>query len=401
MSTENPRGDRRPGLYPIPTESLFKKPPIPKKPVGFGQTDPAQESFAKKRATFDQMLSESIAKPPAGARKPAGFNQTAPASESFAKIRATFNQIPDGSLQKKPPIARKRACFKQIPPARPLSSLDNYPPPPPVPPTPPYEDGGYDMDSTVYYDPWSPNFPVQLPISTPSDAELHAAESNPFSFSPSRKQESPMFPARYKFDPDTFFTSQGSIRSGTNFEYHLDTPSPLLRPPPPVPPRRKPPVPLPRTKFPPRETDDDQAFSQITNPFAKPGPHDDYVGSSVVVGLTAKTFTKFIKDVDAAFVLFYDPGDEDGAWAKAGVKKAAEVTKKENHVFAAVDCTKERELCRKQKVLSVPTMKLFVKGMTVDTYGNVPLLPAEIRQYVENAPNVKDTAVVRNRCQVQ
>lgn len=60
------------------------------------------------------------------------------------------------------------------------------------------------------------------------------------------------------------------------------------------------------------------------NPYAKPGPPDPYVGSSIVVGLTKSTFKDFIKDLSAAFVLFYNPCDPKCNWAKVNMKKVSQ-----------------------------------------------------------------------------
>ncbi|BFZ13990.1 hypothetical protein BsWGS_17029 [Bradybaena similaris] len=126
---------------------------------------------------------------------------------------------------------------------------------------------------------------------------------------------------------------------------------------------------------------------QNLNPYAKPGPPDSYVGSSIVVGLTKSTFKDFIKDLSAAFVLFYNPCDPNCNWAKVNMKKAALVTQRDDHVFAAVDCTKECRLCKKQKVVSFPTMKLFARGKNVATFTDDTILSSrQMTDFVENAP---------------
>ncbi|BFZ13988.1 hypothetical protein BsWGS_17027 [Bradybaena similaris] len=168
--------------------------------------------------------------------------------------------------------------------------------------------------------------------------------------------------------------------------------SPEFPPPPPLPKR-------PPKKAPAVDPKPDYLHSH--NPFAKSGPPDPFVGSGAVVGLTKKTFKKFIRDLDAAFVMFYNPRDKKCCGARATMRQAAHTTQKENHAFAAVDCTQECELCMTEKVRTYPTMKLYVKGLTVDTYEYVPLLTREIRSYVENAPIVREVALDKHRCILQ
>lgn len=69
--------------------------------------------------------------------------------------------------------------------------------------------------------------------------------------------------------------------------------------------------------------------------------------------------------------------------------QAALVTQRDSHVFAAVDCTKECQLCKKQKVVAFPTMKLFARGRTVATFADDTILSSrQMTDFVENAPQL-------------
>ncbi|BFZ13992.1 hypothetical protein BsWGS_17031 [Bradybaena similaris] len=128
---------------------------------------------------------------------------------------------------------------------------------------------------------------------------------------------------------------------------------------------------------------------------------DPYVGSRDVTGLHSKTFSKFLKRLDAVLVLFYNPFDDNCRWAKLNVREAAGATQRENHAYAAVDCTKECQLCRTQGIKSFPTMKLFSKGRLVNTYGSdTVLLSREIQTFVERVP-VSEKESRRHGCPVQ
>lgn len=81
--------------------------------------------------------------------------------------------------------------------------------------------------------------------------------------------------------------------------------------------------PLPRRphKKPPPPVEPKPDYLHSRNPFAKPGPPDPFMGSGAVVGLTKKTFKKFIRDLDAAFVMFYNPCDKKCCGARATMRQ--------------------------------------------------------------------------------
>lgn len=81
--------------------------------------------------------------------------------------------------------------------------------------------------------------------------------------------------------------------------------------------------------------------------------------------------------------------------------QAACATQREKHAYAAVDCTKECELCNTQGIKSFPTLKLFSKGTLVNTYGSEPvLLSSEIQRFVETVP-VSEKESRRTECKLQ
>ncbi|CAG5115448.1 unnamed protein product [Candidula unifasciata] len=240
--------------------------------------------------------------------------------------------------------------------------------------------------------PQQPSSPNSLRSSTPRTpvAGLRDSESPIFGSLPGRRKLSQ---AENRRHDSMLSNDSGHIYEGIEGDNSFASTHEWI---PPLPPRNPPTY---HSLFPSVGIKPD--FLHSRNPFAKQGPPDPYVESGAVVGLKKKTFRKFIKDLDAAFVLFYNPCEKKCCAAKVSMRQAAHVTRKENHAFAAVDCSQDEELCRKELVFTVPTMKLYVKGMTVNTYSHTNLLPAEIRKFVENAPIVRETVLEKKRCTVQ
>ncbi|CAG5115450.1 unnamed protein product, partial [Candidula unifasciata] len=81
---------------------------------------------------------------------------------------------------------------------------------------------------------------------------------------------------------------------------------------------------------------------------------------------------------------------------------AANITQRRNHVFAAVDCTIESQLCKRQKISVFPTMKLFAQGKTVSTYLDDSFLSSQqMVDFVEKTPSVSKQLPPAKECVIQ
>ncbi|CAG5135038.1 unnamed protein product [Candidula unifasciata] len=114
---------------------------------------------------------------------------------------------------------------------------------------------------------------------------------------------------------------------------------------------------------------------------------DPFVKSELVFGLNDLTFTPFLSNRDVAFVFFYDPTDSESHWCKPRVAKAAETTKRANHVYAAVNCMENPILCYRQSAQTLPTYIVYSKGTKVRKIRDTAeITSVNMKAYVESAP---------------
>ncbi|CAG5125601.1 unnamed protein product [Candidula unifasciata] len=126
---------------------------------------------------------------------------------------------------------------------------------------------------------------------------------------------------------------------------------------------------------------------------------DPFIGSRLVLGLTSHNINDFLPEKDIALVMFYDPNDPQCEWSKKHFLKAAKTTVRENHAYAAIDCTQQDELCETEGVTSLPSFKLYSKGKVFGVYDR----PREfvyftMRKFVENAPLLTEPQRPKRPC---
>lgn len=96
-----------------------------------------------------------------------------------------------------------------------------------------------------------------------------------------------------------------------------------------------------------------------------PVEEDKFVKSPNVVGLVECNFYNYLNDKLAAMVMYYNPECPDSQRQRAHIIRAAKLEKRETHVYAAVDCTKEKALCRREGIGRLPTFVLYTRGQTL------------------------------------
>ncbi|BFZ13982.1 hypothetical protein BsWGS_17021 [Bradybaena similaris] len=135
--------------------------------------------------------------------------------------------------------------------------------------------------------------------------------------------------------------------------------------------------------------DDPSQREELTETYPNP-----FKSSCSVLRLSGGLFEEFLKQMDVVMVMFYkgslgQQGSRE-SWSKEQFVKASERTKRTNHAYAAVDCSKESSICTREAVTSVPLFKLYSKGYTVDTIRNYQSFDSETMQkFVEYAPVVQ------------
>ncbi|CAL1546739.1 unnamed protein product [Lymnaea stagnalis] len=135
----------------------------------------------------------------------------------------------------------------------------------------------------------------------------------------------------------------------------------------------------------------------------KQGNHiDGFIGSRLVEGLKESVFMDFLKEKDVALVMFYDAKEPQCEWSKKHFLKAAKITERENHAYAAVDCVQETSLCSNEGVTSLPFFKLYSKGKSMASYSNPQAFTYHtMAKYVENAPILTEQKRPPRPCDVK
>ncbi|XP_041371887.1 probable protein disulfide-isomerase A4 [Gigantopelta aegis] len=111
---------------------------------------------------------------------------------------------------------------------------------------------------------------------------------------------------------------------------------------------------------------------------------------SSVRHLTTDSFAESLRNQKAALIVYYTPGCDECSKLRDAYQDAAEELKKnKKRLLAAVDCSKQRELCDKEGVKTYPTIKLFVKGDFLVDYNGERTKDGFVT-FLKNAPTHKD-----------
>ncbi|CAL1535695.1 unnamed protein product [Lymnaea stagnalis] len=92
---------------------------------------------------------------------------------------------------------------------------------------------------------------------------------------------------------------------------------------------------------------------------------DKFVHSEKVMGLLECNFFEFLNDKQSALVMFYNPNCANCLRSRGHYARAAKFTKRDGHAYAAVDCTTETDLCKREGISRLPTYQLYSKGMYI------------------------------------
>ncbi|BFZ08156.1 hypothetical protein BsWGS_11195 [Bradybaena similaris] len=127
---------------------------------------------------------------------------------------------------------------------------------------------------------------------------------------------------------------------------------------------------------------------------------DPFVQCDLVYGLNDSTLTQFLSDKDVAMVLFYDPCDSMSRWCKPRFAKAAAITTRDNHAYAAVNCLDNDELCVRQDINMLPAYGLYSRGRLIAATSDVSDYTSEnIKNFLERAPVFEETVSTKAPCQ--
>ncbi|KAK0066921.1 protein disulfide-isomerase A5-like isoform X1 [Biomphalaria pfeifferi] len=128
---------------------------------------------------------------------------------------------------------------------------------------------------------------------------------------------------------------------------------------------------------------------------------DPFINSRLVEGLKESVFFDFLSSKDVALVMFYDAKEPQCEWSKKHFLKAAKITERENHAYAAVDCVKEQELCNAEGVTSLPYFKMYSKGKMFAAYSNPTTFTYHtMARFVENAPVLQEAGRPKRPCDI-
>lgn len=108
-----------------------------------------------------------------------------------------------------------------------------------------------------------------------------------------------------------------------------------------------------------------ESFNKTKDEMKPPTPTNDFLFHEMVKIATEKNFTETIGD-DKAMVMFYAPWCGHCKLAKPEFSAAAILNR--NLRFVAVDCTKEKELCKEYSIKGFPTILMFKSGKMVKAY---------------------------------
>ncbi|CAG5135047.1 unnamed protein product [Candidula unifasciata] len=119
---------------------------------------------------------------------------------------------------------------------------------------------------------------------------------------------------------------------------------------------------------------------------------DPFFGSDFVYSLNALNSREFLMRKAAVLVLFYCPHDKDISEIKKHYTSSASSTKRENHAYAAVDCTLEPELCTAFGITFTPFVAYYSRGIKIDSglVESKEFVKDDLRFFMEQAPIYND-----------
>ena len=97
--------------------------------------------------------------------------------------------------------------------------------------------------------------------------------------------------------------------------------------------------------------------------------NDEFPLEKDVMIVTDSTFDKAVEKYEYLLVLFYSPSCVHCKKFHLEYEKAAKVLRKENLYLAKVDVSIEKKLALKFLIQEFPTVKLFIKGETIEYTG--------------------------------
>ncbi|XP_046580143.1 protein disulfide-isomerase A5-like [Haliotis rubra] len=138
---------------------------------------------------------------------------------------------------------------------------------------------------------------------------------------------------------------------------------------------------------------EDAIVQFLKNPKAPPPPPPPEPEWSTVASavnhLTSDTFSDFMAQRESVLVMFYAPWCGHCKRAKPDFQSGSEAIKGDKKkAFAAVDCTKNTDVCKKEDVSGYPTIKLYVGGKFLTAY-NGDRTKDEFVKFLKNAPTIK------------
>ncbi|BFZ13952.1 hypothetical protein BsWGS_16991 [Bradybaena similaris] len=119
---------------------------------------------------------------------------------------------------------------------------------------------------------------------------------------------------------------------------------------------------------------------------------DPFFGSDFVYSLNVFNSREFLMRKAAVLVLFYCPHDKDITEIRNHYTSSASSTKRENHAYAAVDCTQEPELCTAFGITLTPVVAYYSRGIKIDSglVESQEFVKDDLRFFMEQAPIYND-----------
>ncbi|BFZ13947.1 hypothetical protein BsWGS_16986 [Bradybaena similaris] len=118
------------------------------------------------------------------------------------------------------------------------------------------------------------------------------------------------------------------------------------------------------------DDDDDVSGSPELDPMSPVSRQSEFrtvFKSDKVVPLTSRDFRMYLRGMEKAWVMFYNPNQSECLTPGLELGAAAETCYNEDHGFAAVDCSVYSELCCKEQTSKLPVFKLYSNGFGVST----------------------------------
>ncbi|BFZ13925.1 hypothetical protein BsWGS_16964 [Bradybaena similaris] len=92
-----------------------------------------------------------------------------------------------------------------------------------------------------------------------------------------------------------------------------------------------------------------------------------FFDSTMVDNLDMSSFDQYIKGMEKALIMFYNPNQPDNFPAGRQFGRAADRKHHWSHSFGAVDCSINNKLCDRESAKKLPMFKLYSNGYDVST----------------------------------